>query len=141
MKKFLSHFFTWWNDCTLGTSLFTWRKGESVGTDDQGNRYYRERGGKRRWVIYDGAVEASRVPPEWHLWLHYTTDVPPSEQPLPRKTWEKDHAPNLTGTTQAYFPPGSLYSAGQRKSATGDYEAWTPDQLSSDGPPAAVERG
>ncbi|MEX1148356.1 MAG: NADH:ubiquinone oxidoreductase subunit NDUFA12 [Sphingomonadales bacterium] len=130
---FLSHFFTWWNDYTLGTRLFTWRKGERVGEDEQGNVYYRERGGRRRWVIYSGAIEASRVPPEWHLWLHYTTDTPPTEALLVRKVWEKDHQPNLTGTEGAYFPPGSLSSKGQRRTATGDYEPWTPDQLAERG--------
>lgn len=128
MIKFLSHILTWWNDYTLGTKLWTWRKGEEVGSDAQGNRYYRERGGHRRWVIYNGDIEASRVPPEWHLWLHYTTDTPPSEQPLKSKPWEKPHQANHTGTEQAYFPPGSLYEAGKRSGATGDYEAWTPEE-------------
>ena len=128
MKRFLSHIFTWWNDYTLGTRLFTWRKGEYVGSDDQGNRYFRERGGKRRWVVYNGAIEASRIPPEWHLWLHYTSDAPPTEQPLQQRPWEKAHKPNLTGTVQAYFPPGSLAAGGKRAEATGDYEAWTPEQ-------------
>lgn len=125
--SFLSHIFTWWNDCTWGTRLFTWRKGEKVGEDAQGNIYYREKSGDRRWVIYNGEVEASRVPPEWHGWLHYMVALPPSEQPLPVKPWEKDHLPNLTGTAGAYFPPGSLNEGGRRKAATGDYEAWRPE--------------
>lgn len=125
--SFLSHIFTWWNDYTLGTRLFTWRKGQLVGTDAQGNRYYRERNGERRWVIYNGAVEASRVPPEWHAWLHRLVDSPPSERPLPTKLWEKEHAPNLTGTVGAYFPPGSLNEGGRRARASGDYEAWQPE--------------
>ena len=125
--SFLSHIFTWWNDYTLGTRLFTWRKGQLVGSDDQGNRYYRERKGDRRWVIYNGVVEASRVPPEWHAWLHRLADSPPSERPLPAKSWEKEHLPNLTGTVGAYFPPGSLNEGGRRARATGDYEAWQPE--------------
>src|SRR5262245_8204236 len=60
MKQFLLKFFTWWSSQTFGTQLWTWRFGELVGTDDQGNRYYRTRGGaidptlgfERRWVIY-----------------------------------------------------------------------------------------
>jgi len=125
--SFLSHFFTWWNDYTLGTKLFTWRKGEQVGSDDQGNRYYRERGGERRWVIYNGEIEASRIPPEWHAWLHFIADASPAERPLPVKPWEKEHIPNLTGTKGAYFPPGSLYHHGHRPPATGDYEPWRPE--------------
>ena len=69
---------------TLGTWLFTKLRGEVVGTDDQGNCYYQDKrviAGRRRkrWVIYQGEVEASRVPPDWHGWLHYTTNTPPPD--------------------------------------------------------------
>ena len=77
MKKFLLQFFTWWNGATLGTLLWTRRKGEFVGEDEGGNRYYRERGGWRRWVVYNGEAEASRIPPGWHGWMHYRVDEPP----------------------------------------------------------------
>jgi NADH:ubiquinone oxidoreductase subunit len=120
----LSEIFTWWNGQTIGTRFMTWRKGEKVGTDSQGNIYYR---GKRRWVIYNGLVEASRIPPEWHGWLHYTVDTAPSEVPPKVKPWEKEHVPNLTGTVLAYAPPGSVTGTGQRAKATGDYEAWKPE--------------
>lgn len=125
-KLFSSPIFTWWNSATFGTLLFTSRKGEKVGEDDQGNIYYQEKGGRRRWVIYkNGPVEASRVPAEWHRWLHYTADVPPSEEPPVVKPWEKDHLPNLTGTDQAYMPAGALNVA-ERAATTSDYEAWRP---------------
>lgn len=126
---FSSPIFTWWNSPTFGTRVFTSRKGEKVGEDSAGNTYYRERGGKRRWVIYkNGPVEASRVPPEWHAWLHYTVDETPVESPPVVKEWEKDHLPNLTGSTNAYQPGGSLASAGQRQATASDYEAWSPGQ-------------
>lgn len=105
-----------------------------VGIDATGNKYYRAkpRPGytrERRWVIYKGAPEASKVPPEWHGWLHYQSDVVPNNQtPAPRRTWQKPHVQNLTGTTAAYRPPGHVLAKGQRAPATGDYEAWTPDQ-------------
>ena len=116
---------------TIGTRLFTWLRGELVGSDDQGNRYFQEKkpvaGRKtRRWVMYNGVAEASRVPPDWHGWLHYTFDKPPTVDPLPRKAWEKAHKPNLTGTLDAYRPPGALAEGGQRAPSTGDYEAWKP---------------
>ncbi|RMB08547.1 NADH:ubiquinone oxidoreductase subunit NDUFA12 [Eilatimonas milleporae] len=124
---FSSPIFTWWNSATFGTRLFTSRKGVKVGEDDQGNLYYRERDGERRWVIYrNGPNEASRVPPEWHAWLHYTVDVPPSEQPPVTKKWEKPHKPNLTGTDGAYVPGGSLLAGAKRAASTSDYEAWRP---------------
>jgi NADH:ubiquinone oxidoreductase subunit len=124
--SFLVRALTWWHDSTVGTLLFTRRRGIKVGNDAEGNTYYRERGGDRRWVIYNGEVEATRIPPEWHAWLHGTTDRPPSEAPLPTKNWEKPHVPNLTGTPAAYHPKGSLASGTGRAKATGDYEAWRP---------------
>ncbi len=119
--------FIWWQDQTIGTWFHTLRRGSKVGTDDDGNTYYEDRKTGRRWVIYDGDIEASRVPPEWHRWLHYTTDVPPSEAPPLVKAWEKPHVPNLTGSVAAYVPPGSLSDSRERARATGDYEAWQPE--------------
>src|SRR5439155_934342 len=90
---------------TIGTRLFTWWKGELVGTDQFGNRYYREKGGRprvrgggrasreRRWVIYNGEAEASRVPPEWHAWLHHSVDAPPQPEQWPHYPWQKEHVP------------------------------------------------
>ncbi len=114
----------------LGTKLFTMLKGVRVGQDDGGNIYYQERRARpghrrRRWVDFAGPVEASTVPPEWHAWLHYTTDAP--LDPAGRKAWQKPHVANLTGTPASYRPPGHDYAGGQRAAATGDYEAWAPD--------------
>jgi len=128
--RWLSRIFTWWTDSTLGTALFTWRNGEKVGSDDQGNVYYRDKGvgeQQRRWLIYNGEIEASRVPPEWHAWLHHTVSEPPTERPPVVKSWEKDHKANLTGQQDAYFPPGSMAKSGKRDKSNGDYEAWVPD--------------
>lgn len=130
---------TWWHGATIGTLVNTWWRGRFVGDDGQGNRYYEERvkssgwAKKRRWVIFNGPVEASRVPPEWHAWLHHIVDEPPSEAPLKRQPWEKDHMPNMTGTPEAYRPDGSLTKPGTRPKATGDYEAWSPDDDEADG--------
>lgn len=126
MKAFLLQIFTWWNGQTMGTRFHTWRKGELVGEDDAGNRYYRERNGSRRWVIYNGLAEASKIPPGWHGWIHYRTDVPPTDESYEPKDWQKPHQENLTGTAGAYFPPGSLATPEKRPEVTGDYEAWTP---------------
>ena len=117
---------------TIGTWLFTKMRGELVGTDDQGNRYYQDKrmiAGRRRkrWVIYNGEPEASRVPPDWHGWLHHTFKEPPTIAPFKAKSWEKQHLPNLTGTSDAYRPEGSLAKSGRRPHATGDYEAWKPE--------------
>lgn len=116
---------TWWEGQTLNTQFWTWRKGEKVGEDDQGNVYYRNSDGTRRWVIYNGDMEASRVSPEWHGWLHHTFDAPPTEKPLTRKSWEKPHVENLTGTTMAYAPAGSIRQEVPKDRS--DYEAWSPE--------------
>ncbi|KCV81732.1 NADH dehydrogenase [Actibacterium atlanticum] len=116
---------TWWNDQTIGTQLFTWRKGVKVGEDTQGNVFYETRDGKRRWVIYDGEVEASRIDPDWHGWLHFTFKEAPTDAPLVHKTWEKPHQENLTGTAMAYAPAGSLRQAAPADRR--DYEAWQPE--------------
>lgn len=119
--------FSWWNSATWGTLLTTWLSGNPVGTDDFGNRYYQNKDGSRRWVIYNGTVEASRVPPDWHGWLHHTYAEPPTAAPLKVRAFEMPHQPNLTGTEGAYKPGGSLSRRGLRPPATGDYQAWKPD--------------
>jgi NADH:ubiquinone oxidoreductase subunit len=123
----------WLRANTLGTYLLTRWKGDPVGEDAFGNRYYRVKGAQdwrseRRWVVYaDGVdVDGSLVPPGWHAWLNHSRERPPSEEPLPVKRWEKEHRPNLTGSPEAYVPPGHERRGGQRDRATGDYEAWRP---------------
>jgi NADH:ubiquinone oxidoreductase subunit len=123
----LNQLLTWWNGQTTGTRVFTARKGKKVGEDEQGNQFYQTADGKRRWVTYNGVADASRVSPDWHGWLHHTFDEAPSEAPLPRKDWERDHVPNLTGSDGAYFPPGSVVTHTQRPRVVGDYEAWRPE--------------
>ncbi len=110
-------------------TLFSGAK--KIGEDSYGNRYYEgkiRKGYKhpRRWVVYKGAPEASSVPPEWHGWLHHQMADPPSDKAM-RRSWQKPHQPNLTGTDQAYRPPGHILSGGTREKATGDYEAWQPE--------------
>ena len=114
-----------------GLVLMTLRQGGLVGEDDLGNRYYTQRAAPegvppRRWVVYaNGGTEASTVRPEWHAWLHHTTDeVLPSSG---RKPWQKPHLPNLTGTPEGYRPAGHDYEGGQRAAASSDYQSWTPD--------------
>jgi NADH:ubiquinone oxidoreductase subunit len=130
----LKAIFTWWNGATIGARFTFWRRGVFVGKDELGNSYYQAKdtsdsydGRKRRWVIYNGYAEASKVPAEWHGWLHHTFDEPPTVAPLLRRSWEKDTQPNLTGTVHAWRPKGSIARGGERQKAAGDYEAWRPE--------------
>lgn len=121
--KFILQLLTWWDGQSLGTRLFTWRKGKLVGEDNLGNKYYTYKA--KRWVIYNGAIEGSRVSPEWHGWLHHTFDNMPNDNPLPQKPWQKPHQENLTGTDAAYHPKGSILMAKPAKRS--DYDAWQPE--------------
>ena len=123
--EFIKSLFTWWNGQTLNTRFHTWRKGVMVGEDEQGNLYYETRDGARRWVIFNGEAEASKVSANWHGWLHHTFKEPPTDKPLPKKSWEKPHQENLTGTAAAYAPAGSLRAA-KPAPVKSDYEAWQP---------------
>ena len=129
----LKNIFTWWNGATIGIRFTLGRRGVFIGKDELGNSYYEARddrksydkGRKRRWVIYNGYAEASKVPADWHGWLHYTFDEPPTKAPLKHKAWEKPHQENLTGTGAAFVPPGSIRRADPV--ARADYEAWQPE--------------
>lgn len=128
----LAKIFTWWNGATLGAQFDIGRRAVLVGEDEQGNRYFEEKkpsleGRPRRYVIYKGYAEPSRVPADWHGWLHHTFAEPPTVAPFRLKAWEKPHQPNLTGTIYAQRPQGSLAASGERPRATGDYEAWKPE--------------
>ena len=124
---FLHSIFTWWNGATVGTRLFSWRRGEQVGVDALGNRYFRDRKNPgRRWVMYHGDNDGSKVTPEWFGWLRGTFDDLPSEVMPPMRAWQEPYTGNATGTPLAHKPLGALDMGGQRPAATGDYTAWTP---------------
>lgn len=127
----LGSIFTWWNGATIGTN-WALRGKRCAGEDSLGNVYYEGgvdmNGIPRRWVIYAGANDASRVPPEWFGWLHHQVDGLPDQSLPPPRRWQKPPEPNLTGTAFAHRPAGALEKGGARAAATGDYEAWTPGE-------------
>ncbi|MBV8939624.1 MAG: NADH:ubiquinone oxidoreductase subunit NDUFA12 [Alphaproteobacteria bacterium] len=116
---------------TLTTRLFTLFNGRFIGEDPFGNRYYCGRRllkGRRekRWVIYHGRAEPSKVTPEWHGWLHHTVDIPPTSKPRKRYFWQKPPQANLSGTAQAYLPPGHLRRGGRHAPTMSEYQPWQP---------------
>ena len=127
---FIKRIFAWWEGATIGL-LWTLRGQRFVGEDDYGNRYFEQKKGAsfngrpRRWVVYNGYADASRVPSDWHGWLHHTFDEVPTDKPLTHKAWEKPHKENLTGTPLAYAPAGSIRR--EAPAERRDYEAWSPE--------------
>ena len=120
MTDFFKQIFIWWHRQTVGTFIYTLLTGKLVGKDEFGNKYYSNSKGKR-WVIYENKVEASKIPPEWHLWIHFLTDNKPSEN-LTKFKWQKKYEENLTGTIRAHKPDGSLIS--DSKKDMKKYETW-----------------
>ncbi len=110
---------------TASVRLALWLGGKKVGADNFGNLYFTmkpRRGTKRerRLVLYKKGIDAAAVPAEWHGWLHHQTNVLPAATNPLRRSWQKPHQANLTGTADAYAP--------QRARATGDYQAWSPEK-------------
>ena len=122
MASFLKQIFTWWHRQTIGTLIYTLFFGKFVGRDEFGNKYFSSSKGKR-WVIYKDTVESSKIPSEWHLWIHFLTNDKPSEN-LRKFEWQKRHEENLSGTTKAYKPDGSLTSDSKKNMKK--YETWKP---------------
>jgi NADH:ubiquinone oxidoreductase subunit len=118
----------------FGTWLYTKFFGILVGCDRHGNKYYKSTtkngehvgryGTERRWVIYKGQAEPTKIPPCWHSWMHHMRVEPPTEEELKSwYDWEKPFIPNLSGTKAAFLPSGIT---GRRDKATGDYTPWKP---------------
>ena len=120
MLNFLKQIFTWWHKQTIGTFIYTLFTGKYVGKDQFGNKYY-SNSKEKRWVIYKDKVESSRIPPEWHLWIHFLVKNKPDSN-ASKFSWQKEYEENLTGTKRAYKPEGSLSS--ESKKDMKKYESW-----------------
>ena len=131
--QFLKQLFTWWNGQTWNTRFYTWRNGTFVGQDENGNKYYKAKSAvpdsipERRWVIYKGYSEGSKVGAGWHGWLHHRVDVVPTNEIYSPREWQKPHEENLTGSAGAYHPPGSIAVGGRPLPRAKDYQAWKPE--------------
>tara|TARA_B100002052_G_C15352526_1_gene363265 strand:- start:96 stop:455 length:360 start_codon:yes stop_codon:yes gene_type:complete len=114
MLTFIKQIFTWWNHQTLGTRIYTLIFGKLKGKDYFGNKYYQNKSGKR-WVVYNGEVDATKIPNEWFSWMHYLNNKIEHDQELKKFSWQKQSVPNQTGTIKAYHP---------NKDSTNDYKKY-----------------
>ncbi len=103
MLTIFKKIFTWWNQDTFGTKLKTIFTGKLVGKDSFGNKYYENKKGKR-WVIYYGEIDASKIPVEWYSWMHFTPNKIENKHDFQKYDWQKPHQHNLTGTNNSYYP-------------------------------------
>ena len=103
MLTIFKEIFTWWNHQTLGTRINTILFGKFAGKDQFGNKYYQNKYGKR-WVIYNGEVEATKIPNEWYSWMHYTNNKIENLHEVKKYNWQKEHMPNQTGSENSYHP-------------------------------------
>ena len=95
IKTLFLETFTWWNNQTLGTKLFTFLRGKKVGIDNENNKFYvHKKNSQKRWIIYNGLMDASRIPAEWHDWIHHRTDEIPNESDK-KLNWYKIHKENV----------------------------------------------
>ena len=106
MLTILKEIFTWWNQQTLGTRIQIFFFGKLVGKDHLGNKYYQSKSGKR-WVIYNGEIEASKIPNEWYSWMHFTKNKIENIHEFKKFVWQKPHQSNMTGSNKAYSPKGN----------------------------------
>ena len=106
MLTLIKEIFTWWNRQTLGTRIQTFLFGKFVGSDQYGNKYYENKQGKR-WVIYNGEIDATKISDEWYSWMHHTSNKIEKLHELEKFEWQKPHQPNLTGSNKAYSPKGN----------------------------------
>ena len=76
------------------------KEGNLVGTDRYGNKYFENLDlpyGQHRWYEPKNYVaqqlhDASSIPPEWHGWMHSTTDRVPASSPLPAAPAVVEHS-------------------------------------------------
>ena len=119
--SFLKQLFTWWHRQTFGTFVYTLIFGKFVGEDQFGNKYYSDSKEKKRWVIYKKRVESTKIPPNWHSWIHFQTKNKPNLKGQ-LFSWQKQHEENLTGTKRAHKPDGSMLN--NEKKDMKKYETW-----------------
>ena len=114
--------FTWWNSQTVGTFIYTIFFGKFVGKDEFGNKYYENRKNQKRWVIYNGEINASKITSDWYSWMHHIKDNNPIDKKINKHPWQKSHIENKTGTKEAYKPN----KISKKNKDFKKYETWKP---------------
>ncbi len=91
-----------------------------VGEDEYGNSFFELKrkdylGRKKRYCLYNGVVEASKISPEWHPFMHYQIDVDEVKKTFKQYKWQKPATPITTLSKDKYLPKNHILNA-QKKS-------------------------
>lgn len=120
-------------------SIFLKFKGKFVGEDEYGNKYYETNqrdylNRKKRYCLFNGRVEATKIPPEWHCFMHY--QIPKESVILDTKQykWQKRFLPDLTLSSIKYLPKNHPLYSNQNSlyntKSSGNpfkFKAWSPN--------------
>jgi NADH:ubiquinone oxidoreductase subunit len=99
-----------------------WEKEDKVlaGVDKYGNEYWYTTKpteiGRQRWVQLNEKRtiwDASDIPAEWHMWIHYVRDEPPTAEEIAGadRSVKPMHYSNNTGNNaKRYYPPGHFFN-------------------------------
>jgi len=117
MLTLVKKLFIWWNQETIGTKLKTIFFGKLVGEDSFGNKYYKNNAGKR-WVIYKGEIDASKIQNEWYSWIHFIKNKIENSHDIKKYDWQKPHQSNQTGTENSYYPNKEINEINKK------YKSW-----------------
>lgn len=108
--------------------------GTLVGEDHLGNKYYENESlpySRKRWVLYKDTFDynSSGIPPEWHGWVNYINDLPPTKHQFDKPIYGVEAYITRTGTPAAYAPKG-VWANPQKRNWL-KYEAWQPTKQQS----------
>lgn len=105
----------------IGLLFYTKFFGKLTGSDVFNNRYYCSKNltNGKRWVVYNGVNDPSKIDANWFAWLHFMTDAAPSQK---NANW----IPNTTGTKFAQKMITSIENI--PRTALNYYESWSPDK-------------
>ena len=93
----------------LLVSIYLQFFGNKVGEDEYGNQFFELNrkdylGRKKRYCLYKGIPEASKISPEWHPFMHYQIDAKNVRTTFKQYKWQKPYVPDTTLSKNKYLP-------------------------------------
>jgi NADH:ubiquinone oxidoreductase subunit len=84
-----------------------------VGSDEYGNQFFELKtsdylGRKKRYCLYNGYVEASKISPEWHPFMHYQIEAKAVKKTFKQYKWQKPFVPDTTLSGSKFLPKNHL---------------------------------